>query len=432
MNNNASLVDQDAEINGSENYPTIAVVGNPNVGKTSVFNRLTNLFAKTSNFAGTTVERREAILECGAASDGGSSTNIVGSKKIRLRLVDLPGLYSLDAQSPDEILAKSFLDGANESAPDGILLIVDATTLERSLFIAGQALQFRRPTLVAVNMIELARAQGARIDVSKLEAKLGCKVIAISARTGEGFDELRSSLGTLLTSQSLNVLAEAPCDSCNTCPYAHGHRWAATLARESMRAGRLASGKFADRADHLLTHRLLGPVVFASIMLAVFALVFWVAQVPMELLDGAFGRLSEFVASRLPAGDISSLCTDGIIGGVGGVLVFLPQIYILFFAIAILEDSGYLARAVVVVDRWMKKVGLPGQAFVPLLAAHAVRRSVALGVEAQVGLYVLTRPCRGPLRCRRPCRSRRSGCSENPALWGNLSRHARSPASRPS
>ncbi len=225
--------------------------------------------------------------------------------------------------------------------------------------------------VVAVNMIELARRQGLRIDTQKLQTRLGCPVVPVSARTGEGFVELQKQLHSFVALASLPVLADEPCDSCGSCPYADGHRWAATLARESVYSGRLASHQFTDTVDRIVTQRWLGPLVFLAVMLTVFALVFWLAQFPMELLDAGFGQIGGWVSQVLPASDLRSLLTDGILAGVGGVLIFLPQICILFFALAILEDSGYLARAVMVVDGWMRRVGLPGQAFVPLLAAHA-------------------------------------------------------------
>lgn len=337
---------------------TIAVIGNPNVGKTSVFNRLTNLFARTGNFSGTTVERRIGTL-CVEDQD--------------IRLVDLPGLYSLDAQSPDEQIAKSFLEGGDlgDQPPNGILVIVDATNLERSLFVVGQVLERRIPTVVAVNMIELATQQGLRIDCDRLASELGCRVVPVSARTGEGFADLRAAIVQLTRPEGLTVLAEAPCESCQACPYAHGHQWASSLARSATSTNNQRWRQMMDRVDLVLTHPFAGMLAFAAIMLCVFALVFWLAAYPMDLLDHLVASLAALVASWLPAGAVQSLITDGIIGGVGSVLVFLPQILILFLALALLEDSGYLARAVTVVDRWMRRVGLPGQAFIPLLAAHA-------------------------------------------------------------
>ncbi|SMP65287.1 ferrous iron transport protein B [Neorhodopirellula lusitana] len=375
----------DRNLNGGEGLDpdvstgkVVAMLGNPNVGKTSIFNRLTNLLAKTSNFPGTTIDRRIGRVELRAGKT--------------ITLVDLPGMYSLEASSPEEEVARDFIAGESEKAPDAVLIVVDGTHLQRTLVVARQALQHGRPTLVAVNMIESARKRGIEIDLTLLSRKIGCPVVGVSARTGEGFDRLKSQLEVVLAGPALPVLlpgcepeseptvagnalaadtdSEA-CGACRVCPYADGHQWATSLARESTRGALVASDEATDRADRILTHAWFGLVVFAGVMLAAFSLVFYFAQYPMEWLDGAFASLSGWVSSVLPEGDFRSLVTDGIIGGVGGVMIFLPQILILFFMLAILEDSGYLARAVVVVDRWMRRVGLPGQAFVPLLAAHA-------------------------------------------------------------
>lgn len=335
----------------------VALVGNPNVGKTSLFNRLTNLRAKTSNFSGTTVEVR-------------IGPTLTASEK-PVELIDLPGLFSLDAQSPDERVSKDFLSGSQGDPPDAMLVVVDATNLQRSLFVAGEALQFGIPSVVVVNMVEAARAQGIVIDLDQLAKKLDCPVVGVSARTGEGMDDLRSAMDSFFAGPSLPVLAEEPCTSCSTCPYAQGHQWAASLAREVSSTDNVLSTEATDRLDGVLTHPVFGLGIFGLTMLCLFGLVFWLASYPMDWLDGLFGTLAETVGGFLPAGDFNSLITDGIIGGVGGVMVFLPQICILFFVLTALEDSGYLSRAVVVVDRWMRRVGLPGQAFVPLLAAHA-------------------------------------------------------------
>ena len=352
-----------SELSSQESSPAvarIALVGNPNVGKTSVFNRLTTLRAKTSNFSGTTVGKR---------------TGRIRSPRDRaLELIDLPGLFSLDAQSPDERVAKNYLDGNGDSSarPEAVLVVVDATNLERSLFVAGEALQLGLPTLVVVNMIEAARSRGIEINLERLAKKLDCPVVAVSARTGEGFDELRSALDPLTAAPTtLPIIAEELCNSCGACPYAHGHQWAAGVARDVSNVGELFSTQTADRVDRAVTHPILGIGIFGLIMVCLFALVFWLASYPMEWLDGVFTQLASIIGGWLPDNDFRSLLTDGVITGVGGVVVFLPQICILFFVLSVLEDSGYLSRAVVVVDRWMSKVGLPGQAFVPLLAAHA-------------------------------------------------------------
>ncbi|WP_153557127.1 ferrous iron transport protein B [Roseimaritima sediminicola] len=345
---------------------TIALIGNPNVGKTSLFNRLTNLLAKTSNFAGTTIERRVGSLRF--------SRSAGTPPQPQIRVVDLPGVYSLDGTTLEETVTREYLDGVRSDAkiplPDALVVVVDATNLQRSLFISRQALELGKPTIVAVNLHDVAARRGIEIDCEGLSRELGCPVVAVSARSGTGIEQLES-LVLDATGESAATATVPECSSCSACPYAQGHQWAASVAAGNSRRRFVASAEWTDRLDRWMTNPWLGPVAFVAVMLFLFSLVFWLAQYPMEWLDGGFGGLAEVVGGVLPEGDLQSLVTDGVIAGLGGVLVFLPQIMILFFVLTLLEDSGYLSRAVVVVDRWMRRVGLPGQAFVPLLTAHA-------------------------------------------------------------
>ncbi len=198
----------------------IALVGNPNVGKTSLFNRLTNLLAKTANFAGTTVEVHEATVRIGERS---------------FRFVDLPGLYALDSKAPEERLARSFLTGElpNYDAPQALVVVVDATHLERTLFLVSQAREIGLPLVVAVNMVDLARKRGMQLDCRTLSARLGCPAIPISARTGEGLAELQEAILSQCSpvGASLPIVEAESCQSCRSCDYADGFRWAATLRR---------------------------------------------------------------------------------------------------------------------------------------------------------------------------------------------------------
>ncbi len=347
-----------------ETVPCIALIGSPNVGKTSLFNRLTNLLAKTSNFPGTTVEVRTASMR-------------VASKDFRL--VDLPGVYSLDATSPEEWVTRDFLQGSakGHAMPDGVIVVVDATQLERTLFIVGQARALRLPMVVAVSMIDLAAKGGKIIDCKLLSRRLGLPVVPLSCRTGEGIEDLKTAIASFVEDDSvrndtpLAVVDDESCDACGTCPYADGYRWSTILAGEISSTEAAPPTWFSQNADRIVTNRIFGPIAFAAIMLVLFSSIFWIAQWPMEWVDAGMGRLGEAVSRWVPAGDFNDLLTNGIIGGAGSVFVFLPQICVLFFLLSLLEDSGYLARAVVVVDRWMRRVGLPGQAFVPMLAAHA-------------------------------------------------------------
>ncbi|MGL4514769.1 MAG: ferrous iron transport protein B [Lacipirellulaceae bacterium] len=340
----------------------VAFVGNPNAGKTSLFNRLTGLRAHTANFAGTTVEHRQGPLRAG---DG----------RVAIELIDLPGLYSLEAVTPDEQAALAALEGrlAGEPKPDAVVLVLDATNLERNLPLAIETLGRGLPTLAALNMSDLADRLGLRLDLKELSARLGCPVVRVSARTSDGVDELATAIQALVERRPLPQLdaAACACTSCSGCNYASRFDWAAKVREASVKGDLDAPSRVSDALDRVLTHRVGGLVVFALAMLATFMLIFSVAAVPMDLLDGLFGWAGQTVGRWMPDGDLKSLVVDGLIGGVGGVLVFLPQICLLFFLLSLLEDSGYLARAALVMDHLMRRVGLPGKAFVPMLSAHA-------------------------------------------------------------
>ena len=388
---------------------TVALVGNPNTGKTSLFNRLTGLRARTANYPGITVDLRRGRVNLGGTI---------------AEFVDLPGFYSLDALSPEEQVAKAALTGNLEgaSAPNVIVLVLDATSLRRNLFVASEVLDLKRPTVVALNLVDAAESAQIEIDVEDLKKELGCPVVPVSAKTGKGLDELKQTVDGLL-GRSLPILTDehVSCTAgCSGCPYSARFEWAERVANTTTKAPE-SLGKRTEAIDSLLTHPVLGLFAFSTLMLGVFYLIFSLAGVPMDLIDGAFGELGEYAASLipetpskvpwmlvtaavsmlvfaasywaaripwttksslcavavsiwvalLPVDDFESLLVDGVIGGIGGILIFLPQICILFFLISLLEDSGYMARAAFVMERLMRFVGLPGKAFVPMLSAHA-------------------------------------------------------------
>jgi ferrous iron transport protein B len=350
---------------------TLALIGNPNAGKTTLFNELTGLRAKTANFPGTTIERR------------------VGRAHIDHRqivVVDLPGLYSLENTSPEEKVASDSLHGrlAGHSAPDAALVVVDATNLERNLFLVSQVLELDCPVIVALNMMDMAKREGIHIDVAKLRAELGCPVVPIAARGGTGMGELEKEIARLVkTGRSGNGLgAGEPANAavhakpacalgCSGCPYQARYEWTEQISMKVMDAAAARRSARTEKLDDIFTHPLAGVVVFQVVMVLLFALIFWVAETPMDLISHLFSTVGAWVGSHTPAGEFQSLLVNGIIGGVGGVLVFLPQICILFFALSLLEDTGYLSRAALVMDKIMRRLGLPGKAFVPLLSAHA-------------------------------------------------------------
>ena len=222
-------------------------------------------------------------------------------------------------------------------------------------------------------MSDLAERLGLEVDLEKLSGRLGCPVARVSARTGEGIESLVTAIHSLVDQKPLPQLDEAACacTSCSGCGYASRFEWAESVRTESLSGDLSEPSRLTDALDTVLTHRVGGLVAFALVMFALFMTIFSVATVPMDLIDSLFAWGGETVGEWLPEGDLKSLVVDGLIGGVGGMLVFLPQICLLFFLLALLEGSGYLARAALVMDRLMQRVGLPGKAFVPMLSAHA-------------------------------------------------------------
>lgn len=340
---------------------TIALAGNPNAGKTTIFNLFTGLRAKTANFPGTTIERRV-----------GTMTLPQGT----VELIDLPGLYSLAGATSEERIARDVILGhfPGVPRPAAVIVVLDATNLERNLYLASQVLELGVPTIVGLNMMDLASHAGTRIDSNKLSLELGCPVVPLSARAGGGIDDLKREVERLVTGHlaapEVPPALKQACN-CGGCPFKARFDWAEEVGGKCITAPGHATGRKTAAIDRVLTHPVVGVAAFLSVMFAVFAMIFWLASYPMDMIEGFFGWAGGWAAQLMPEGDLRSLVVDGIIGGVGGVLVFLPQICILFFFLSLLEDTGYLARAAFVMDRLMRRVGLPGKAFVPMLSAHA-------------------------------------------------------------
>lgn len=327
---------------------TIAVLGNPNVGKSTLFNRIASARAHTSNFPGTT-------QDASVAQRDGST------------LIDLPGVYALDLDTSESSVCRRVLkgelapQGLDAHVPEALLIVVDATNLMRNLTLVGEALALRIPTVVAVNMTDLAARKSIRIDTDALAECLGCPVVGCSARTGAGVDDL---LGALAHPRVPDRTPPSDLDALEQWSeeiYAH-----VAAPREGVLHDSLT-----DRLDTAFTHPVLGVGTFALVMTGFFYAIFKLAAIPMDLIDAWFGSLGGWVGSMLPEGAISDLIVDGIIAGVGGTVIFLPQIVLLFFMLALLESTGYLARAAFVIDRVMRPFGLSGYSFVPLLSSHA-------------------------------------------------------------
>ncbi len=324
-----------------------ALLGHPNTGRTTLFNRLCGLRAKTANYPGTT-----SSIRVGVCAAGGH----------RVRLADLPGTYALDLDQPESRICREYLQNgrAGRDKPDAVLVVADACNLGRSLVFVREVLAGGRPGVVALNKTDLAKRRGITVDVPKLSREIGCPVVEVSGRTGVGTDRLLETLAS-----------PRPC-SLSPAGRSEMIAWARQTADTCVDAAAAATGdSISDRLDAVLTHPVGGVLVFCGVMSGLFMTIFSLAALPMDLIELVFGHVGHWAAAVMPAGAIQDLVVNGLVAGVAGTLVFLPQICLLFFLISLLEDSGYLARAALVADRLLRRFGLPGHAFVPLLSAHA-------------------------------------------------------------
>jgi len=406
--------------------PTVVLIGNPNTGKTTLFNALTGLSQRTGNFPGVTVEKKVGTLDLG---------------HLRLDLIDLPGTYSLAANSPDEIVATDVLLGQQEGTapPDLVIVVADASNLERNLYLTTQVLECSLPVILVLNMYDLAVADGLEINTDLLSHELGCQVVPVIANKGEGINELQETIeqclekdpsvfhlqlgapvedglhqllnffndfsdqliapihrvevlrllideGGIVEQRLLEIFGE-PLDS-------HLNQIRQKISEEGtdlllvepetryQKIGEIIKIcinrkqenldlTVSDRVDRFLTHPIGGTMAFFVLMAVVFQAIYKWAAPLMDLIDGSFGWLGNLVSLLIPEGAIQSLIVDGVIAGVGGVAIFLPQIVILFGFIAVLEDCGYMARAAFLMDRLMSWVGLSGKSFVPMLSSFA-------------------------------------------------------------
>jgi ferrous iron transport protein B len=334
----------------------VALLGAPNTGKTTLFNQLCGLRAKTANFPGTTTDARIGTCASHAAT---------------VQVIDLPGTYRLSLDLPEARVCRGVLEGQPPyRTPDAALIVLDATNISRSLHLAGELLALGVPTVVALNMVDLAQRRGLTLDTERLGRLLGCPVVPVVARSGQGVETLRDTIGSV--GQRPAMVAELPPPAAADAEALD--RWADRIV-DATAGGAAAVGSGADtltdRLDQAFTHPLLGILVFAGVMAGLFWTVFALATIPMDLIDLTFEVLGGWARALLPPGALRDLVSDGVIAGIAGTVVFLPQIAILFFLISLLEDTGYLARAAFVMDRILCRFGLPGQAFVPLLSSHA-------------------------------------------------------------
>ena len=336
-----------------KHIPLIAVVGNPNAGKSALFNALTGARQKVGNYPGVTVERKIGKF---TFADGAPA-----------ELIDLPGAYGLDPTSPDEAVTRDVLLGkqVGERLPDALLIVVDASNLDNHLRFALQLIDLGLPTVVALNMVDLAKRDGLELDSAKLAAELGVPVIETVAVRKRGLDAIRDALAALVVTPRIVRAGDGPShDGFELQRRARAIAMGA-IVRET--PTRLIN----HRLDGVLLHPVAGPLILAAIMFVMFQAVFAWSVVPADAIDGAIVAFGGWLAPLLPDGLLRSLFTDGIIAGVGAVLVFLPQILILFFFILLLEATGYMVRAAFLMDRLMSRAGLSGRSFIPLLSSFA-------------------------------------------------------------
>jgi ferrous iron transport protein B len=406
----------------------VVLTGNPNCGKTTVFNGLTGLRAKVGNYAGVTVERKEGRL-------------LGTSPESAIKVLDLPGTYSLSPQSLDEQISRDVLLHRLPElpAPALIVVVIDASNLQRNLYYATQVIELGYPTLIALNMIDVAENNGHHINVPLLAKELGVPVLPLVASSGKGMPELRQAIPAALQQQTQPRRGRRFCDlpeplakeiqeiANQLAACFHEHRTQATAealliinsekamasslehyptaiqqavgsARQRLDAAgmdwrgapiearyacvaaiqqkvvtetQLNQENFSDKLDRLLTHKVWGTLIFIGIMALMFQSIFSFANFPMDAIRAGVDWFGKLIAQAIPPGDLNSLLVDGVIAGVGAVIVFLPQILLLFLFIGLLEDTGYMARAAFLMDRLMSKVGLHGKSFIPMLSSFA-------------------------------------------------------------
>jgi ferrous iron transport protein B len=329
--------------------PLIALAGNPNSGKSSLFNALTGARQKIANYPGVTVERH---VGRGTMSDGRP-----------VEFLDLPGSYSLEPSSPDEAVTRDVLIGqqAGERRPDALIIVVDAGNLEQHLNFAQELQTLGLPVVIALNMVDMAERDGLILDAHKLAAAMGVPVVPTVAVRRRGLDALKDAVAAALAAPPVTA---PPADE----------RARRTRARDLARAATVSDTpqrRIANELDRFLLHPVLGTLVLLALLFVIFQAVFSLAEAPMGWIEGGVAMLGEAATTAIPAGFFQDLIVQGVIAGVGAVVVFLPQIIILFFFILMLESTGYMARAAFLMDGLMARFGLSGRGFIPLLSSLA-------------------------------------------------------------
>ena len=335
----------------------VALVGNPNTGKSSIFNLLTGLRQHVGNFPGITVDKKVGKLRIGGEDH---------------ELIDLPGAYSIYPRSKDEqVVYDSLSDSNSENYPDAIIVVVDAANLERNLLLFSQVYDLGIPTMMVLNMTDLAKKQGKVYHIDKIEELYPeASILEANARAGFGKSRIKEGLENLKPRTASNT-SLAPSDDLKAQEQETESRFKAIQKSLSNLESKEKKTKEMSWWEKLLVHPIIGYVIFAVVLIVIFQFIYAFASIPMNLIDGAFANWSSWMSEVMPAGVFTDLVTQGIIPGIGGVVIFIPQIALLFFFIAILEETGYLARVVFIMDRLMRPLGLNGKSVVPLMSSVA-------------------------------------------------------------
>lgn len=370
-------------ISKENNHLKIALLGNPNSGKSSVFNALTGLSQKTGNYAGVTVDRQE-----------GKTSFSKNNSKITLSVIDLPGIYSLFPKSNDELIACKTLLDKNENI-DVVVIVADASNLKRNLLLATQLIDLKFKTVLALNMMDEAEKQNIHIDIKELEKITDVSVIPLDSRRKKGFDNLKEAILNAKTSSSVfyNLTADYllnhnsykdfilhTLSNNNKSNFAKAenddklYRYNSInyiIAKCIKSPKQLTSKQLSSKIDKFVTHRIFGYLTLMAILFLVFQFIFYVSEIPMNWIETGFINLGDYLHQKLPEGQLNDLIVNGLIAGISGVIMFIPQIAILFMFIGFLEDSGYMARAGFIMDKIMRPFGLNGKSVIPLISGTA-------------------------------------------------------------
>lgn len=355
----------------------VALIGNPNTGKTSLFNHLTGLNQKVGNYPGITVDKKTGICKL--------------SKTQKANILDLPGTYSLNPSSADEKIAIDILNNPdNENYPDVAVVVTDVEQLKRNLLIFTQVKDLKIPTILVINMADQMKAKGISIDIPQLEADLKTKVVVISSKLQTGISDVKEVISnykslsvdtcipaerfkqnTIKKPELLTSLSATELKKVQHHETVIRYQFINNTLKKSYKVDKEKASDLQTKLDRIFTHKIFGYVIFALLLLLIFQVIFEWSSVPMDFIDETFGSLADWTKATLPAGMFTDLLAEGIIAGLGGIVIFIPQIAFLFLFIAVLEESGYMSRVVFLMDKIMRRFGLSGKSVVPLISGAA-------------------------------------------------------------